>query len=67
MPLKGLQHIFSIIIDAFAKRHQGRWLSKKRQLQGARLSSNEAYLCTSKQQDDCSNAADEEFLRRHHH
>jgi hypothetical protein len=35
--------------DAFAKKHQCQWLSKKRQMQGARLSSNEAYLGTSKQ------------------
>jgi hypothetical protein len=37
--------------DAFAKKHQCRWLSKKRQMQGARLSSNEAYLRTSKQRE----------------
>jgi hypothetical protein len=31
----------------------------------ARLSSHEAYLRTSKQRDNCSNAAVVEFLRRH--
>jgi hypothetical protein len=44
-----LDSVMHLNLDAFAKKHQGRWLSKKRQMQGARLSSNEAYLRTSKQ------------------
>jgi hypothetical protein len=34
------------IIDAFARKPKGEWLSKKRQMQGAQLSRNEAYLDT---------------------
>jgi hypothetical protein len=41
------------------------WLSKKRQMQGARWSSHEAYLGTSKPRDNRSNAAVGKFLRRH--
>ena len=37
--------------DAFAKKQNSGWLSKKRQMQGAQLSSNEAYLRTSKQRE----------------
>lgn len=36
-------------LDAFVKSINFGWISKKRQLQGARLLSNEAYLRTSKQ------------------
>jgi hypothetical protein len=53
-------------LDAFAKSIKSGWLSKKRQMQGAQLASNEAYLRTPKQRADCSNAAVGEFLRRHH-
>jgi hypothetical protein len=37
-----------IIIDAFTRKKNSRWLSKKRQMQGAQLSRNEAYLFTPK-------------------
>ncbi|HEX9778034.1 MAG TPA: hypothetical protein VGA63_07780, partial [Geopsychrobacteraceae bacterium] len=46
-----LSMAISLSIDAFAKKHQGGWLSKKRHMQGARLSSNEAYLRTAKQRE----------------
>jgi hypothetical protein len=41
------------------------WLSKKRQMQGAQLPNNKAYLHTSKQRGNCSIAAVSEFLRGH--
>jgi hypothetical protein len=33
-------------VDAFARKPKSEWLSKKRQMQGAQLSRNEAYLGT---------------------
>ncbi len=36
---------------AFARKQKWGWLSKKRQMQGAQLSSNEAYLSTSRQRE----------------
>ena len=39
---------FLVKVDAFARKQNIRWLSKKRQMQGAKFSSNEAYLHTSK-------------------
>jgi hypothetical protein len=50
---KGLPHhrqaLFMIMVnfDAFARKQKSQWLSKKRQMQGAQLSRNEAYLGTS--------------------
>jgi len=39
------------MLDAFARKQKSGWLSKKRQMQGAQLSSNEAYFSTSKQRE----------------
>jgi hypothetical protein len=38
-------------IHAFARKQNSGWLSKKRQMQAAQLSSNEGYLGTSKQRE----------------
>jgi hypothetical protein len=50
-PNNWFDRFIGVINDVFAKKHQCRWLSKKRQMQGARLSSNEAYIRTSKQRE----------------
>jgi hypothetical protein len=36
----------SFLFDAFARQKKSEWLSKKRQMQGAQLSRNEAYSGT---------------------
>jgi hypothetical protein len=41
------------------------WLSKKRQMQGAQLSRNEAFLVRRSDESNCSNAAVGEFLLSH--
>jgi len=48
--LPGSNHLNYILsnFDAFARKQNMGWLSKKRQLQSAQLSSNEEYLGTPK-------------------
>jgi len=40
------KNMWFVNIDEFPKSHQNGWLSKNRQMQGARISRNEAYLGT---------------------